>query len=132
MSARVIPPEPVEAKFCKDSSKDVIFISLSTFEGRNEKLERRAELMRQEEVADIVRRWELADRRDRWKHTSEARPKASAPPEPTTRAYRTPQSTIDAFKYVVRLGDAEYLERWVRDHQEDAPALLKILDGGKR
>jgi hypothetical protein len=77
---------------------------------------------------DIVTRWELADPRDRWKHTGEPPPKASdrstARPEP----YRTPQSTIDAFWYVVGLRDPERFKAWLRDHPEDAPFLLKLLE----
>jgi hypothetical protein len=94
-----------------------------------EELERRAESKTQKEVADIVRRWELADPRDRWKHNSEARPKASAPPEPSPWSYRTPQATIDAFKFVVRLDDIARLRTWLSDHPKDAPYLLSLLEG---
>jgi hypothetical protein len=76
-------------------------------------------------AADLVKQWELADPRDRWRHTGEPPPKASAPnarPEP----YRAPQSTVDAFKYVVSLNDADYLARWLANHPADAPELFKI------
>lgn len=43
--------------------------------------------------------------------------------EPPRQAYRTPQSTIDAFWYVVRLDDADYLARWLSDHLLDASQL---------
>jgi hypothetical protein len=45
---------------------------------------------------------------------------------PPTQAYRTPQSTIDAFFYVVRLDDPDYLKRWLARHPDDAAHLLKI------
>jgi hypothetical protein len=79
-------------------------------------------------AADIVRRWELADPRDRWRHTGEAPPKASAPPQPSPRPYRTPQTTIDAFWYVVSLCDPERLKAWLRDHPQDSAFLLKLLE----
>jgi hypothetical protein len=79
---------------------------------------------------DIVRRWELADPRDRWKWTGEALPPeivrnlANAP-----QPYCTPQSTIDAFWYVVGLRDQERFKAWLADHPYDAPFLLKLLEG---
>jgi hypothetical protein len=82
-------------------------------------------------AADTIAQWELADPRDAWRHTGEAPPKASAVPVPSARPYRTPEATISAFKYVVGLGDADYLARWLADHPADAPTLLKILDEGK-
>jgi hypothetical protein len=82
-------------------------------------------------AAELVRRWELEDSRDRWKHTGEVPPKASEATEARTQFYRTPQATKDAFWYVVKFGDREYLIRWLADHPGDAPALLKILAGGK-
>jgi hypothetical protein len=84
---------------------------------------------------DIVRRWELADPRDRWKWTGEAAPpeivrssdisaKPANAPQPCT-----PQSTIDAFWYVVGLRDQERLKTWLADHPHDAPFLLKLMEG---
>jgi hypothetical protein len=94
-------------------------------------LERRAELIRQVEIAAIVRDMELNDPRDRWKYTGEQRPPEnvrnsdiSAKPA-NTRHRLVPQSTIDAFKYVVALGDPEYLARWLRDHSDVAANLLE-------
>jgi hypothetical protein len=84
------------------------------------------------DAADIVQRWEEADPRDRWKHTGEPRPKAARDRTASATRYRTPQATVDAFWYVVRLDNADYLARWLRSHQGDARALLQILDGGKR
>jgi hypothetical protein len=46
--------------------------------------------------------------------------------EPPRRRYQTPQSTIDAFWYVVRLDDTDYLGRWLADHPLDAPHLHEI------
>lgn len=80
-------------------------------------------------VDDIVRRLELADPRDRWKHTGE--PPPPLVPEPSyrpRRAYCTPQSTVDAFKYVLSLEDPTHLKDWLRDHPDDAPFLLKQLE----
>jgi len=48
--------------------------------------------------------------------------------DPPRRHYSTPQSTVDAFLYVVRLGDADYLSRWLAQHPLDAPHLLKIWE----
>jgi hypothetical protein len=45
-------------------------------------------------------------------------------PEP----YRTPQSTIDTFKYLVRFNDPERLKAWLADRPQDAPTLLKLLE----
>jgi hypothetical protein len=44
-------------------------------------------------------------------------------PEPPRRTYRTPQATVDAFFYVVRLDDTEYLARWLKQHPLDATHL---------
>jgi hypothetical protein len=43
------------------------------------------------------------------------------------RRFSPPKATIDAFKYVVALGDPEYLAKWLRDHSDVAPVLLKQL-----
>jgi hypothetical protein len=81
---------------------------------------------------DIVTLWELADPRDSWRHTGEPPPPAcirnsdiSAKPNPP-RPYRTPQATVDAFMFVARLDDQDYLARWLADHKRDAAHLLKI------
>jgi hypothetical protein len=44
-------------------------------------------------------------------------------PEPAPRTYHTPQSTIDAFWWVARNEDTEYLARWLRQHPRDAANL---------
>ena len=44
------------------------------------------------------------------------------------RPYQTADSTIDAFKYLVRLNDPERLKAWLADRPQDAPTLLKLLE----
>jgi hypothetical protein len=44
------------------------------------------------------------------------------------RPYHTPQSTIDAFWYVVRLKDEARLKRWLDDHPYDREFLLGELE----
>jgi hypothetical protein len=76
-------------------------------------------------TADMARQWELADPRDRWRHTGGRRLIAHA--ELTAREpYKVPQSTIDAFRYVLRLDDPEYLKNWLADHPADGPELFRI------
>jgi hypothetical protein len=82
-------------------------------------------------VDDIVRRWELADPRDRWKHTGEAPPKAVDVARPRPAPYRTPEATVNAFRYVVSIGNRDYVAEWIASHPADAPHLLKILDEGR-
>jgi len=85
---------------------------------------------------DLVRQWELADSRDGWKHTGEPPPAAavrnsdiSARPADKALPYRPPQSTIDAFWFVVSLCDPGRLKTWLSDHPQDEPFLLKLLKG---
>ena len=80
------------------------------------------------DAADIVQRWELSDPRDSWRHTGEPRPRVQSDAEPRRQPYRTPQSTTDAFLYVLRLDDAPYLARWLRQHPADAPFLMQIYE----
>jgi hypothetical protein len=47
------------------------------------------------------------------------------------RPYQTAQTTIDAFWYVVRLNDTDYLEAWLADHPKDLATLLKIYEERK-
>jgi hypothetical protein len=74
---------------------------------------------------ELVALWELADPRDCWRYTNEL-----PPVEPPAKAnpYRTPQSTIDAFLYVARNHDADYLARWLEKHPQDAAALIKLWE----
>lgn len=76
----------------------------------------------------MVRGWELDDPRDRWRHTGEPRPKASQDPGPVRSSYRTAQSTVDAFWFVVRLGDADRLTEWFSQHPSDAPYLCELWE----
>jgi hypothetical protein len=80
-------------------------------------LERRAELRAEEEIAWIVSQMEAAD--------GPYEPPRPAEPPP----YRTPQATIDAFWYVVGLGDPERFKAWLANHPRDASFLLKLLEG---
>jgi hypothetical protein len=76
-------------------------------------------------AAQIVRQWELADPRDRWRHTGEAPPTAEPAPIKGERPHRLPSSSVDAFRYVVGLGDPAYLAKWLRNHSDVAADLLK-------
>jgi hypothetical protein len=68
------------------------------------------------------------DPRGAWRHTGEPPPpEPEAPRRPP--AYRTAASTIAAFWYVVSLGDADYLARWLANHPADAAELFKIWKG---
>src|SRR5438552_3620374 len=78
-------------------------------------------------AADLIAEWERADPRDAWRHTGEHPPRRQ--PAPAAPPYRTPQATIDAFWYVVRLEDPEYLTRWLAQHPLDASALCKLWEG---
>jgi hypothetical protein len=77
-------------------------------------------------VAELVEQWERADPRDNWKHTGEHPPRRQ--PVPPAPPYRTPQSTIDAFKCVLSLDDPDYLTRWLARHPLDASALIKLWE----
>jgi hypothetical protein len=90
-----------------------------------------------EETADAaatVARWEMSDVRDRWKYTGEPMPPDTVPnadiiPLKTAlRRYRTAQSTIDAFRYVLRQGDKARLKAWLAGHPRDAAFLLRSLE----
>jgi hypothetical protein len=95
--------------FCLDLSPDEMTLP---------ELERREELRLQEQIAATIGRWEAMD------EEVARRKAATAAREPVP--YRTPQSTIDAFWYVVRLDDPDYLARWLALHSADAPHLHEI------
>jgi hypothetical protein len=95
--------------FCRDLSPDDMTL---------DELERRAELRWQEEGAAILARWEAED----------AKRPSAAPVPASKESHHTAQATIDAFLFVVRLGDADHLSRWLADHPLDAPHLLKIWE----
>jgi hypothetical protein len=68
-------------------------------------------------IERCITRWEAAD--------------AKCPKPPAThrqRPNRPASSTIAAFKYVVALGNAVHLAKWLSDHAADAPALLELLE----
>jgi hypothetical protein len=82
-------------------------------------------------AADLIAQWERADPRDAWRHTGEHPPRSTgsdAVPVPQPQFYRTAVSTIEAFKFVVSLGDPERLEAWLLNHPQDATTLLKLLE----
>jgi hypothetical protein len=86
------------------------------------------------DAANIIKRWEMDDPRDRWKWTGEAPPPAnvrnsdiSAKPVKPPK-YATPEATINAFWFVVRLADPERLAAWLDDHPKDEFFLLKVLE----
>jgi hypothetical protein len=70
-------------------------------------------------VARCIERWEAEDAK---------RPPAQLAPI-KKKSYRTPQSTIDAFWYVMSLNDSDQLARWLANHPADAPELFKIWKG---
>ena len=101
---RVDTPEGPEF-FCEDVEREIYLAALA-----------------------IVLSWELHDPRDAWKHTCEPRPEASEYPTPARPPYRTPQATVDAFLYLVRLDDQQRLSDWLKGHPADVPRLLKLLE----
>ena len=80
-------------------------------------------------AADLIAQWERADPRDRWRHTGEHPARTIETPRAAAQPYQTPQSTVDAFWYVVRLDDPDYLARWLEQHPLDASALCKLWEG---
>lgn len=77
----------------------------------------------------LLMQWELTDPRDRWRWTGELPPAPEPQPEwPPRRPYQTPESTVDAFNYVVRQGDPARLAAWLRNHPDDASTLLRTLE----
>ncbi|OPH83038.1 hypothetical protein [Nitrobacter vulgaris] len=72
----------------------------------------------------LVMQWKLADPRDRWRRPGELPENRKTLPA----KYRTPQSTVDAFKFIVRTGSADDLAAWLRRHPDDAPALVGLLE----
>jgi hypothetical protein len=76
--------------------------------------------------SDIVRQWEMADPRDRWRHTGEPAPKPSAEPRRRPEPYRPAESTVQAFWFVARNHDADYLAAWLDKHPADRPHLFRI------
>jgi hypothetical protein len=50
------------------------------------------------------------------------------PPAAQARSYEPPESTVQAFWYVVSLNDEDYLTRWLADHPREALHLRKLLE----
>jgi hypothetical protein len=83
---------------------------------------------------NLVRDWELVDPRDRWRHTAEPPPPASVRNSDIsvvpakTPQYRTPQSTVDAFFFVLKTKDAAGIAAWLAAHPRDERHLQKIWE----
>jgi hypothetical protein len=87
-------------------------------------------------AAQTVQQLELNDPRDAWCHTGEPAPPGivrnsdvGIPTSVAKQPYRTPRSTVDAFRFLVALGDTERLKSWLADRAKDAPFLLALLEG---
>ncbi|MET3299689.1 hypothetical protein [Bradyrhizobium diazoefficiens] len=78
-------------------------------------------------AARLVRDWEMADSRDAWRWTGAPRPPA-APETKQAGVYKPAASTVEAFFYVVRLGDPAYLAAWLASHPTDAPHLIRLYE----
>jgi hypothetical protein len=94
--------------FCADISPDEMTL---------DELERRADLIRQEEVAAIFARLEAMDD-----------PSKRLPPRSEPEPYRPAKSTVDAFRLVAAAGDVGRLKAWLADRPKDAPFLLALLE----
>jgi hypothetical protein len=84
-----------------------------------DELERRAALIRQIEVAEIMARMDATDAMEG---------PSKAPPRAEPELYRPAASTVGAFWYLVNLRDSERFKAWLRDHSDDAPFLLNLLE----
>jgi hypothetical protein len=47
------------------------------------------------------------------------------------RLYRTAETTVEAFWYLVRLNDPDRLKAWLEARPLDAPTLLKLYEARK-
>ncbi|MGY4358641.1 hypothetical protein ACVWZR_007765 [Bradyrhizobium sp. i1.3.1] len=79
-------------------------------------------------VSSLVRDWEMDDSRDRWRWTGEPRPVQPTEMKKKPAAYAPADSTIDAFGFVLRLGDPAHLVAWLASHPLDAPHLMKLYE----
>jgi hypothetical protein len=100
-----------------DGDEGPLFFCLPPDEMDLDELERRAELIRQVEVAAIFARLEAMDD-----------PSKRLPPPREPDPYRTPEATVNAFWFVVGLDDPDRLKAWFANHTRDVPALLKLLE----
>src|SRR6266851_3044857 len=98
-----------------DSSEGPEFFCIPPDEMNIDELERRAELIRQVEVAALLARWEAQDA------LAPCEPLPPREPDP----YRPAQSTIHAFWFVIGLRDPERFKAWLADRLKDAPFLLQ-------
>jgi hypothetical protein len=119
-----IDPRPCELCGCTidrheriDGEEGPLFFCLPPDEMDLDELERRAELIRQVEVAAIFARLEAMD---------DASKRLPPPREP--EPYRTPEATVNAFWFVASLRDPERLRAWLLARPKDAPTLLKLLE----
>jgi hypothetical protein len=86
-------------------------------------------------TAQIVRELELNDPRDAWRHTGETPPSddfrnsdIGIPTAAAESSYKPVKSTVDAFRFLVALGDLERLKSWLAARPKDAPFLLAMLE----
>jgi hypothetical protein len=79
-------------------------------------------------ACDLVTQWELADPRDAWRHTGEKRPRPEPAAAPRSQRYTTPQSVVDAFLFVARNHDADYVAKWLANHPHDVETLTKLWE----
>lgn len=111
----------------QDKVQDVIataFIWARAFAAADEAEE---ENLPSDYASQLLMQWELADPRDRWRWTGELPPAPEVVPI-ARPACRPAQSTVDAFRIVLAEGDPERLAVWLRNHPDDAPLLLEMLE----
>lgn len=110
---------------------EFLCVDLSPDEMTLPELERRAELIRQIEVAAMVERMERADPRDAWKHTGEPAPppevRNTPAPEGARQSNRPAQSTVDAFLHLARY-DRGRLAAWLANHPDVRGELFKLWE----
>ena len=59
-------------------------------------------------------------------YPAKQKPKPSEEPRRRAEPYRPPESTVQAFWYVTRNHDADYLVAWLAKHPADRPHLFRI------
>jgi hypothetical protein len=93
--------------YCPDLSPDEMTL---------EELEWRAELIRREEVAAILACIDATDC------------PAEIPPPREPEPCRAAASTVEAFRYILRLEDPDRLKAWLADRRGEAAFLLDLLE----